>query len=156
MPIFELYWFEGLSTCDRSLLFELIYSSSKENILNVNSSKKLTALVVEDDLDSLEILTNILENTSNIHCETARTGKQAIEYFNDTTPAITFLDIDIPAPNGLDTLKQIRHRHATAKVVMVTGIADINTVKEAIKLGAFGYIVKPFVPEKIIDILRKI
>lgn len=122
--------------------------------MNDNSSKKLTALVVEDDLDSLEILTNILEDTSAIHCETARTGKQAIEFFNSNKPAITFLDIDIPAPNGIDTLRQIRQKDKSAKVVMVTGIADINTVKEAIGLGAFGYIVKPFVPEKIIDVLK--
>lgn len=112
--------------------------------------------MVEDDIDSLEILTDILVETSIIKCETARTGEQAIDYFNSNKPAITFLDIDIPAPNGIDTLRQIRQKDKTAKVVMVTGIADINTVKQAIGLGAFGYIVKPFVPEKIIDVLKKL
>ena len=124
--------------------------------MNDNSSSKLTALVVEDDIDSLEILTSILEDSSIIHCETARTGKQAIEYFNTNRPAITFLDIEIPAPNGIDTLREIRQKDKSAKVVMVTGIADINTVKEAISLGAFAYIVKPFVPEKIIGVLKKL
>ena len=124
--------------------------------MNDNSSSKLTALVVEDDIDSLEILTSILEDSSIIHCETARTGKQAIQYFNTNRPAITFLDIDIPAPNGIDTLREIRQKDKSAKVVMVTGIADINTVKEAISLGAFAYIVKPFVPEKIIGVLKKL
>ena len=119
-------------------------------------SKKLIALVVEDDFDSLEILTSILEETAIIRCETARTGEQAIDYFNKNKPAITFLDIDIPAPNGIETLREIRQKDKSAKVVMVTGISDINTVKQAIGLGAFGYIVKPFVPEKIISVLKKL
>ncbi len=74
-----------------------------ENILN-----KLNALIVEDDLDSLEILTNILENTGIINCETAITGEQAVEFFARNKPHITFLDIDIPAPDGLETLKIIK------------------------------------------------
>lgn len=121
-----------------------------------SASKKLNALVVEDDLDSLEILTNILDNTGIIHCETAKNGTQAIEYFNSHKPHITFLDIDIPAPNGIETLKTIRLKDPKAKVVMVTGCSDINTVKKAVSLGAFGYVVKPFVPDKIISVLKKL
>ena len=118
--------------------------------------KKLNALVVEDDLDSLEILTNILDGTGIIHCETARTGDQAIDYFRGHKPQITFLDIDIPAPNGIETLRTIKQIDANAKVVMVTGLSDINTVKEAVGLGAFGYIVKPYVPEKIIEVIKNL
>jgi DNA-binding NtrC family response regulator len=124
--------------------------------LSDNTSKRLSALVVEDDLDSLEILTSILDDTNMIDCETARTGEQAIKYYNTKKPAITFLDIDIPAPNGIETLRQIREFDKSAKVVMVTGKSDIQTVKEAIGLGAFGYVVKPFVPEKIINVLKKL
>ena len=121
-----------------------------------NTTKKLKALVVEDDLDSLEILTSILDETSIIDCETARTGKQGIEYFSNNRPNITFLDIDIPAPNGIETLREIKKIDKAAKVVMVTGCSDINTVKEAIGLGAFGYVVKPFVPDKILSVLKKL
>jgi len=119
-------------------------------------TKKLQALVVEDDLDSMEILTSILGSTKIIECETARTGKQAIEYFNNHKPDVTFLDIDIPAPNGIDTLREIKKVDQSAKVVMVTGCSEIETVKKAIQLGAFSYIVKPFVPEKIISVIKKL
>ena len=117
---------------------------------------KLNALIVEDDLDSLEILTNILENTGIINCETARTGEQAIEYFTRNKPHITFLDIDIPAPDGLETLKIIKKSDPSARVVMVTGCSDIATVKKAVSLGAYGYVVKPFVPSKILSVLKKL
>ena len=117
---------------------------------------KLNALIVEDDLDSLEILTNILENTGIINCETARTGEQAIEYFTRNKPHITFLDIDIPAPDGLETLKIIKKSDPSTKVVMVTGCSDIATVKKAVSLGAYGYVVKPFVPSKILSVLKKL
>ncbi len=122
-----------------------------ENIVN-----KLNALIVEDDLDSLEILTNILNNTGIINCETARTGDQAIEYFTKNKPHITFLDIDIPAPDGLETLKIIKELDPSARVVMVTGCSDISTVKKAVSLGAYGYVVKPFVPAKILTVLKKL
>jgi len=117
---------------------------------------KLNALIVEDDLDSLEILTNILNNTGIINCATARTGEQAIAYFSNNKPHVTFLDIDIPAPDGLETLKIIRKSDPSAKVVMVTGCSDINTVKKAVSLGAYGYVVKPFVPAKILSVLKKL
>ena len=119
-------------------------------------AKKLNALVVEDDFDSLEILTSILKNTGIFDCETARTGEQAIEYFTAHKPQITFLDIDIPAPDGIETLKTIRQSDSKAKVVMVTGCSDIETVKKAVSLGAFGYVVKPFVPEKILSLIKKL
>ena len=122
-----------------------------KNIVN-----KLNALIVEDDLDSLEILTNILNNTGIINCATARTGEQAIAYFSNNKPHVTFLDIDIPAPDGLETLKIIRKSDPSAKVVMVTGCSDINTVKKAVSLGAYGYVVKPFVPAKILSVLKKL
>lgn len=121
-----------------------------------NIESKLKALIVEDDLDSLEILTSILDSTGVISCETARTGEQAVEYFSKNKPHITFLDIDIPAPDGLETLKIIRNSDPTAKVVMVTGCSDISTVKKAVSLGAFGYVVKPFVPAKILSVLKKL
>jgi len=116
---------------------------------------KLKALVVDDDLDAIEILTNILESTGIIDCETAKDGQQAIDYFSQHKPHITFLDIDIPAPNGIETLKIIKKTDPSAKVVMVTGSSDINTVKEAVSLGAYGYVVKPFEPQKILTLLKK-
>lgn len=122
-----------------------------ENIVN-----KLNALIVEDDLDSLEILTNILDKTGIINCATARTGEQAVAYFSKNKPHVTFLDIDIPAPDGLETLKIIRKSDPSARVVMVTGSSDIATVKKAVSLGAYGYVVKPFLPEKILSVLKKL
>lgn len=121
-----------------------------------NIADKLNALIVEDDLDSLEILTSILDATGIVNCETARTGEQAVEYFTKNKPHITFLDIDIPAPDGLETLKIIKQSDPSARVVMVTGCSDIKTVKKAVSLGAYGYVVKPFVPAKILAVLKKL
>lgn len=134
----------------------MILENTKDDSVTKATTNKLQALVVEDDLDSLEILTSILDTEPDITCETARTGKQAISYFSKSKPSITFLDIDIPAPNGIETLRAIKKIDQSALVVMVTGCSDIKTVKSAISLGAFGYVVKPFVPEKIRHILKKL
>jgi DNA-binding NtrC family response regulator len=124
--------------------------------VTLKDNKKINALVVEDDLDSLDILLHILNSDGNINTESARTGEQAIDFYKKNMPSITFLDIDIPAPDGLETLKAIKKIDPTAKVVMVTGCSEIVTVKKAVSLGAFGYVVKPFVPEKILSLIKKL
>lgn len=118
--------------------------------------KKINALVVEDDPESMEMLTLILDTTDIVRCERATSGQEALERFKSNKFQITFLDIDIPTPNGLETLQQIRKIDPEAKVVMVTASSDINTVKNAIGLGAFGYVVKPFEPEKILASIKKL
>ncbi|MCW8878509.1 MAG: response regulator [Kangiellaceae bacterium] len=120
------------------------------------AEKKINALVVEDDPESMEMLTLILDTTDVIHCVKATSGQEALERFKTDKFQITFLDIDIPSPNGLETLQQIKKIDAEAKVVMVTASSDINTVKNAIALGAFGYVVKPFEPEKILASIEKL
>lgn len=119
-------------------------------------SSNINALVVEDDIDSLEILLHILNGAGINNIESARTGDQALKYYKEAIPNITFLDIDIPAPDGIETLRAIKKIDPIAKVVMVTGSSDIETVKKAVSLGAYGYVVKPFVPEKILTILEKL
>ena len=116
--------------------------------------KKLLALIAEDDQVSLELLTSILESTKIIECIPAVTGKEAIEIYKSNKINITFLDIDMPCPNGIETLKIIKDLNKNAKVVMVTATRESATVKLAITNGAVNYIVKPFEPEKIISILK--
>ncbi|WP_168204242.1 response regulator [Aliikangiella coralliicola] len=121
-----------------------------------NIAKKINALVVEDDEESLEMLTLILETTDVINCIPVKSGKEAIELYRKHKLHIVFLDIEIPAPDGLETLKQIKEINKDAKVVMVTGSSDVSTVKKAIGLGASGYVVKPFEPEQILNAIKKL
>ena len=121
-----------------------------------NVDKKYNVLVVEDESVSLEMLCMILDTTDKINCIQAKSGKEAIELYKTNSIDCTFLDINIPAPNGIDTLKQIKTINPKAIVVMQTASNDIETVKKAIALGAASYIAKPYEPEKILESIEKL
>lgn len=118
--------------------------------------KKITALIVEDEINCLEILTGILDDIKQVEYQSTRSSKTALNYFAKSKPDITFLDIDIPPPNGIETLRMMREISPDAKIVMVTGCTEVEVVKRAIALGAFGYVVKPFAPSKIHSVLQKL
>lgn len=125
-------------------------------MLKQKRASKLNILVVEDEQVSLDMLLLILASSDKIKGIPAKSGKEAIELYEKNRIDCTFLDIDIPAPDGIETLKKIREMDNEAIVVMQTARGDAATVKKTIELGASGYIVKPYEPEKIFDVLNKL
>lgn len=75
---------------------------------------------------------------------TASDGVEAIEKFKNHNVALTILDVKIPKMNGMQVLQQILSINEKAIVIMLTAYATIKTAVEAIKMGAFDYITKPF------------
>ena len=67
---------------------------------------------------------------------------------------LVLIDIKMPKIHGLDILKEIKKRHPKIKVVVVTGYRSVETAMEATRLGACGYIVKPFKSEEILSTVR--
>ena len=65
------------------------------------------------------------------------------------------LDIKMPQTNGLDILHEIKKKYPHLKIIMVTGYKSVETAAEAARLGATGYIVKPFKSQEILDTVKK-
>lgn len=63
---------------------------------------------------------------------------------NSTDIGLVLLDIKMPNKNGLDVLKEIKSKYPAQKVIIVTGYKSVELAGEITKLGAVGYIVKPF------------
>jgi len=70
-------------------------------------------------------------------------GKEALEVLNYNQPDFILLDIRLPDIDGLEILRQIKQRDPRASVIVMTAYDDMKTTVEAIKLGAFEYLVKP-------------
>ncbi|GAM09607.1 acetoacetate metabolism regulatory protein AtoC [Geobacter sp. OR-1] len=70
-------------------------------------------------------------------------------------PALLVQDICMPGVDGIDILKQVRKLRPEMPVVIMTAFGSIDSAVEAIKLGAYDYITKPFPNEKLIDALAK-
>lgn len=111
-------------------------------------------LVVDDEEGIRESLKLILSE----HYEMILTdsGEQALDVLNHAKDVgIVLLDIKMRKTNGLDVLKEIKAIAPKIPVIMVTGYKSVETASEAARLGASGYIVKPFKSIEIINIVQK-
>jgi DNA-binding response OmpR family regulator len=82
-------------------------------------------------------------------------GFDGIKLAEEIQPDIIFLDNVMPKVGGLEVLAELRNKGYTTKIVMLSSVISENGVKKAKELGADYYIVKPFTPEKIIQVINK-
>jgi len=74
---------------------------------------------------------------------TASSGKQAVKIVQRERPRIVLLDVKMRGIDGIETLRQIKEIDKSTIVIMVTGVKDDETIKQALSLGANDYITKP-------------
>lgn len=99
-------------------------------------------LVVDDEADAVELLQEFLVN-KGYEVSTASDGEEALRKVKEERPHLVLLDVRMPGMNGLDVLRQVRQLDQEVGVIMVTAVNEEETGREALKLGAFDYIVKP-------------
>ena len=105
-------------------------------------------LLIDDDRNILTTLQIHLEDTGK-EVLAAETGKKGLELFQQEKPEIVLLDLKLPDIDGLKVLDEIVRSEIKAYVVIITAYATIDTAVQAIKMGAFDYLPKPFTPEQI-------
>ena len=111
-------------------------------------------LVVDDEENFRHILSVILKK-ERYEVETASNGEEALQRISDTTFDQVLCDIRMPGMDGLDFLKEVRKTEADANVIMMSAYGTLDTAVEAMKLGAYDYISKPFKADEIILTLKK-
>ena len=85
----------------------------------------------------------------------AQDGAQCLDCLKNTKDiGLILIDIKMPKLNGLDLLKEIKRLYPHLKVIVVTGYRSVDTAAEAVRLGACGYIVKPFNAEEILATVK--
>jgi len=134
-----------------SLCLNIILREIKEGIL----MNKENILIVDDSRDSRNILSATLNTLQYFNLFRAEDGESALKQYETRDIDICFLDIEMPAPDGLETLKRIKELYSDAYVIMLTGNSDVSVVSAAIKGGASGYIVKPFAAARIQEVLNQ-
>ena len=80
---------------------------------------------------------------------TALTGAEALEKIENDCFDVALLDLKIPGSGGLGVLRSIRKMSPQTDVVVITGYPSVENAKESIRLGAFDYVTKPFVPQTL-------
>jgi DNA-binding NtrC family response regulator len=101
-------------------------------------------LLVDDEPGMLRYISTLLE-VDDYKVQTASSGEEAVQKVQKgLRPDLILLDLVMPGINGLETLEQLRQIHPGAKVVMLSCVTDTRKVVQAIRLGAYDYITKPF------------
>jgi len=114
-----------------------------------NSIAKTTSiLVIEDDPYMLQLLKRTLE-TEGYDVYLATDGVYGMSVLRETRPDLVLLDIMMPGPDGYQVLDSIRH-YSEVPVIMVTAKTEVDSVKNALSMGADDYIRKPFRPQELV------
>lgn len=106
------------------------------------------ALVVDDSSFQRSLVTETINEWVNV-VDTAENGREAVELFAETEPAVITMDIMMPEMNGIEALSEIKQRSPETTVVMVTSVSQKEKMREAAKAGADGYVTKPFEAEEL-------
>jgi len=111
-------------------------------------------LVVDDEMIVCESCKRILEE-EEYEVDTALSGKEALEKMKENPYDIVITDLKMPEIDGMEVLRTFRREYPDAIVIMITGFSTVETAVEAMKLGAFDYIPKPFTPDEVSIIVKK-
>jgi DNA-binding NtrC family response regulator len=112
-------------------------------------------LIVDDEPIMRESLAGWLERDGHA-IDTVASGEAALEKLKDTLYDILLVDIKMEGMSGLDVLKYVKENDPDVAVVMITAYGSISTAIEAMKNGAYDYLLKPFDPDELGIIIEKI
>jgi DNA-binding NtrC family response regulator len=115
------------------------------------SSKPLIG-IIDDERNIQATLAAILERR-NYATVAAFTAKQGMQMLGENQPDVLLLDLGLPDSEGLDLLRTIRQEYPTLPVIVVTANDSLNNAIASIKVGAFHFISKPYVPEELLSLV---
>lgn len=115
---------------------------------------KKTVLIVDDEKGVRETLGGILKD-EGYKVVTAKTGNQALKLLKTKSIDLVFLDICLPALNGLEILKEIKSRKENLPVIITGTRVSTDVIVEVIKKGAFNFLEKPLSLEKLLVLAKR-
>jgi len=121
------------------------------------SAPALEALIVDDDIEVRELLAEHVRSRG-LKVAVATDGRAAIDAIK-RSPAqfgLILCDLHLPGAGGLEVLSAARTANASCSVVIITGYASLDSAIQAVRLGAYDYVTKPFSLGQIDVILRRV
>ncbi|MEW6410254.1 MAG: sigma-54 dependent transcriptional regulator [Nitrospirota bacterium] len=103
-------------------------------------------LVIDDELGMREMFRRLLKDFTVF---VAKDGQEGIEIMKKENPDLIITDLKMPKMDGIGVLRNVKEYNSGVPVILITAYATIETAVEAIKIGAYDYITKPFDPDAI-------
>jgi len=117
---------------------------------------KPRVLVVDDAIFMRRMISEILEENGMEIVGEADTGAAAIKLYRELTPDLVTMDIIMPEMNGIDAVKEIIEMDSQARIVMCSALGQQALVQEAISAGAKDFLIKPFNPSRVVEVVNKV
>ncbi len=118
-------------------------------------TKHLKMLCVDDD-DQLRTSLQQQFLDEGFDVETAIDGEMALEKIKNNQYDLILLDLKMPKMDGMSVLREVRKLEKNPSIIMLTGVDEVATALECVKLGAKDYISKPYDPEELLHIVIKV
>jgi len=113
-------------------------------------TKKLSAMVVEDEKVANELLSSTFKNFFS-SVDSYYDGEAALKFYVEKKPDIVFVDIVMPGMNGIELSRKIRELNPSQIIVVISASNDIEKISESIEVGVNSFIQKPIDTKKIIE-----
>ncbi len=125
-------------------LVDAIRESLKMDLLALGQKEGVRILVTDDEEDIRDVLVEFLKGCGYV-VSVAPDGRGAVERVAaDRSLQLVLLDVNMPRMGGIEALREIMARDPHPNVIMMTAVADREIARQALKAGAFDYILKPF------------
>ena len=117
-------------------------------------SKMMKIAIVDDEQDMRQSISQWLA-LSGYDTETFASAEDALKGIGADYPGIVISDIKMPGMDGMQFLKKLMGADSALPVIMITGHGDVPMAVEAMRVGAFDFLEKPFNPERMSDLAKK-
>jgi two-component system, NarL family, response regulator DegU len=126
--------------------------------MRVITMKKIKILLVDDQILFINSLKTVLElKDKEIEIiGVCYDGKEAIQFCRKKSPDVILMDVKMPITDGVQAAKSISKSHPHIKIIMLTTFDEDEYVKNALKEGARGYLLKDMLPEELIYAIKTV
>jgi two-component system sensor histidine kinase/response regulator len=107
------------------------------------------AIVVIDDDSAMRLACRKILTHTGFRVETCESGTQGLEAVVTLKPALILLDLKMPGLSGMEVIPRVQELDPQIVIIVITGFATIDTAVEAMKLGAYDFLPKPFSPDEL-------
>lgn len=119
-------------------------------------NKTVKVILADDESHIRTLLKTVMKSMDCEITGEAANGEEAVDVFRKERPDLLMLDINMPVKSGLDALKEVMTEFPQATVVMLTSVADMETVEACLDLGAVNYIRKDTPISRMKEIIEEI
>ena len=112
-------------------------------------------ILIVDDEKNMRLILNKILSKEGYEIYQAENGNQALKEVKKSSPDLVLLDLKLPDINGIEVLEKIKQHDNSIIVIILTAYGDIKNAVEAMKLGAYDYLKKPFDNEEMILVIKK-